>query len=271
MLTVHTYIPTKLSFFIKSFWCIKIGDVTGTYYNENILPDGHHEIIFHLSDNNAQRGFGDTIWVKEPDSFFAGQTLTSYSLKLKYNAVLYGIRFHPHTLTFLFGFPVDIMTDNMLPLQEIAAARVLKSCISENHEQTFRNFEAALLQMCKRADLSDSKFQLLNYSVEEILRNRGDIKIDKLVKTTGISQKHFDTIFKQSVGITPKQFCNIIKLNYFISYRKNHPNKTLTECCYEANFYDQSHLIKLFHKVINQPPKEFFNSPNLINKYFSEL
>ncbi|THU32534.1 AraC family transcriptional regulator [Niastella caeni] len=271
MVTLETYIPASLSQIVKSFWCIKVAGLTDESYTENILPDGHHEIIFHLAVDNAKRGNSTTGWIKEPDSFFAGQTLTSYSLELKNNSVLYGIRFYPHTLSFLFDFPADIITNNILPLQEISAAKELRHCISEDAQDTFTNFEKALLQQYKRTDLSANKFQYINYSVGQILKNKGDIIIDPLIKSTGVSPRYFDTIFKQAVGINPKPFCNIIKLNHFISYRKNHPHRNLTECCYEANFFDQSHLIKLFQKVANQSPRKYFNDSNHINNYFSEL
>lgn len=271
MITLETYIPASLAKMVKSFWCIKVDALPEECYTENIIPDGHHEIIFHLSAHNAKRGNSGIGWVKEPDAFFAGQTLHSYSLELKNNSVLYGIRFYPHTLSVLFGLPADIITDNILPLEEVQDATNLKNCISEDPDKTFRNFEAELLQICHQADLSANRFQYINYSVEEILRSKGDITIDRLIRSTGVSPRYFDTIFRQSVGINPKPFCNIIKLNHFLSYRKNHPQKNLTECCYEANFFDQSHLIKLFQRVANQSPRKYFNDTNLINNYFSEL
>jgi AraC-like DNA-binding protein len=271
MVTLETYIPAGLSQMVKSFWCIKVDVLQEGCYTENILPDGHHEIIFHLAAGNAKRGNGATGWINEPIAFFAGQTLQKYSLELKSNSVLYGIRFYPHTLSFLFDLPADLITNNILPLPDIRNAGSLQNCLSENTGETFRNFEAALLQICKRADLSTNKFQYINYAVGEILKSKGDITIDRLIKSTGVSQRYFDTIFKQSVGISPKPFCNIIKLNHFISYRKNHPHKNLTECCYEANFFDQSHLIKFFQKVANQSPTKYFNDTNHINNYFSEL
>jgi AraC-like DNA-binding protein len=271
MVTLETCIPASLSLMIKSFWCIKVTGLTEGCYRENIIPDGHHEIIFHLAAGNAQRADNATGWVKEPEAFFAGQTLNSYSLELKNNSVLYGIRFYPHTLSFLFGLPADVLTNIIMPLQEVPEAITLRDCLSEDPDETFRNFETALRKICNRADLSANKFQYINYSIGAILESKGDITVDQLIRSTGVSPKYFDTIFRQSVGINPKPFCNIIKLNHFISYRKNHPDKNLTDCCYEANFFDQSHLIKLFQKVASQSPRKYFTGTNLINNYFSEL
>jgi AraC-like DNA-binding protein len=256
---------------VKSFWQLNVYGLSGTSYRENILPDGHHEIIFHVNNNNAKRTSESEDWMKEPEAFFAGQTLQSYSLELANESLLYGIRFYPHTLHLLFGFPADLLTNNMLPLRDIPAGRVLLNCITGNFEATCKNLEAALLQLCKKADLSQNKFQYIDYAVREIIRTKGDITVGDLLKGTGISQRYFDTLFRESVGINPKPFCNIVKLNSFISYKNSNPDKRLIECCYESNFFDQSHLIKLFKSVTGNSPKVYFRNSNHINDYFTSL
>lgn len=46
MIDIETYKPEKLSTLIKSFWCLKISDNFSNPYIEEIIPDGHHELIF---------------------------------------------------------------------------------------------------------------------------------------------------------------------------------------------------------------------------------
>ena len=271
VLSLETYIPVPLSQIVKSFWCLKVTGFTGSPYTEDILPDGHHEIIFHLSGDNAIRSNNSTGRIKEPGAFFAGQTLQSYSLELKNNSLLYGIRFYPHTVHFLFGFPAHIITNNMLPLHEIPKARMLANCISDDTAITFKNLEKALLQLEQEVTVSTNKFQYARHAVEEIIKNKGNTRIDRLIQQTGVSQRYFDTLFNESVGINPKAFCNIVQLNHFISYKNDHPHKSLTACCYEAGFFDQSHLVKLFRSVTGYSPKEYFKKPNHINNYFSVL
>jgi len=271
MITLRTYTPVVLSPIVKSIWQLKVYGLGDGVYREDILPDGHHEIIFHVTSKNAKRTTTHSSWIYEPDAFFAGQTLCSYSLELENNALLYGIRFHPHTLHLLFGFPADLVTNNLLSLCDIPAAGILKDCISEDFDETCSNLEKALLQLCKGVYLGDNKFQYIDYAVQEIIKHKGDVSISHLLKGAGISQRYFDTLFKQSVGINPKPFCNIVKLNHFISYKNTHPHKKLIECCYESNFFDQSHLIKLFKTVTHLSPKEYFRNYNHINDYFAAL
>jgi methylphosphotriester-DNA--protein-cysteine methyltransferase len=147
----------------------------------------------------------------------------------------------------------------------------LQDSITEDLQQTFANLENGLMTLLKQADYLSGKSTCIQHAVQEIIKNNGDVKIENLVKDSGFSLKYFGILFKQQVGITPKSFSNIIRLNYFINYKNIHPSKSLTECAYEANFFDQSHLIRIFKEITGKSPKEHFNSTNHINNYFSDL
>ncbi len=54
MISVETYVPEGLSPFIKSFWRLQVAATMPGPYEEDIIPDGHHEIIFHLDTKANQ-------------------------------------------------------------------------------------------------------------------------------------------------------------------------------------------------------------------------
>jgi AraC-like DNA-binding protein len=268
MISLQQYHPVSLAPIVKSFWCLRL---MANSYHEDIIPDGHHEIIFHFNENCAKRGTGGNTWIKEPAAFFAGQTSRSYSLELSNECLIFGIRFYPHTLHTLFSFPANESTDKLLPVEDIREAKDLIDCLSKNIRRTFHRFEELLLQKAANLDLFSNHYRYIDHSVNEIIRKKGDIKIDSLIKQSGVSAKYYDTQFNRFVGITPKAFCNIVRLNHFISYRNNFPEKRLTECAYEAGFFDQSHLIRLFRSVTGQTPSAWFHQSNFINNQFIEL
>jgi AraC-like DNA-binding protein len=271
MISLQQYHPVSLAPIVKSFWCLQFTGNEKGVYHENIIPDGHHEIIFHYNDNCAKRSTAGNSWIIEPTAFFAGQTSQSYSLELNNECLIYGIRFYPHTLHALFAFPANHTTDKLLCIEEIKKSKSLINCLSADVQQTFHRFEKLLLKMAGNVDLSSNRFRYIDYSINEIIKKKGNIKIDSLIKQAGVSAKYYDTLFNRFVGITPKSFCNIIKLNHFISYRNNFPEKSLTGCAYEAGFFDQSHLIRLFRSVTGQAPSAWFHQSNFINNHFIEL
>ncbi|GAA0526536.1 AraC family transcriptional regulator [Chitinophaga japonensis] len=270
MIAVQTYVPEKLHPFVKSFWRLEVNAAPGQPYEEDIIPDGHHEIIFHLQARSGSRKTEHQYWAPEPEAFFAGQTLRSYSLQLSPGAVLYGIRFYPHTLALLFDFPATTITDHLLPLADIPAADRLRSCITEHAPSTFSRLENMLYARIAALQPPDS-FRYVHASVAAILQQKGHVKVDALVRAAGISGRHLDNSFKKFAGITPKTLCNIVKLNHFIHHKKQHAFKSLTACTYEAEFYDQSHLIKLFRAFTGKSPGTFFSDAHYISGHFTAM
>jgi AraC-like DNA-binding protein len=208
-------------------------------------------------------------WACEPTAFFAGQTLECYRLRLMPGTIIYGIRFYPHTLALLFGFPADRITGRLCPLDEPQADELYR-CIDPDPALTFTRWEKWLLARIAALQVS-AGFQYAAASVGAILQQKGHVRISKLMRLTGVSAKHLDSSFDRYVGIAPKTLANIIKLNYFLQYRNDHPGKSLTECTYAANFYDQSHLIKLFRSFTGKAPTAWFREQNIISDRFAAL
>ena len=270
-ISIQTYFPKRLNRIVKSFWFLKVSDSHESFYEEEIIPDGHHEIIFHINNLPAIRKIEDGDWFDEPQSFLASQNLKTYALRLLPGARLFGIRFYPHTLFTFLNFPLENLTDRILSLSDVADASGFWDCITDDPQTTFSNFEKLLAEKMKPLLSHSGSFDYVDACVSEIFRSKGGVRIEKLMARTGVSGKYLDDIFKRQVGLTPKTLCRIIKLNNFIAYRKDNPDKNLTECCYESDYYDQSHLIKSFRKFTNQTPKTFFSESRFINEFFTNL
>ena len=270
-ISIKTYVPQRLNRIIKSFWFLEVTNSHESFYEEEIIPDGHHEIIFHINNLPARRKPENGDWIIEPKAFLACQNLKSYALRLLPKAKLFGIRFYPHTLFNFLNFPLENLTDEILSLSDIINADSFWHCITDDPNTTFSNFEKLLTEKLKASALSSGRYDYVDACVSEIFRSKGDVKIENLIAKTGVSGKYLNNIFKRQVGLTPKTLCRIIKLNNFIAYRKNNPERNLTECCYETDYYDQSHLIKAFRKFTNHSPKTFFSDSRYINEFFTNL
>jgi AraC-like DNA-binding protein len=269
MISLQTYIPERIGHIVKSFWFLEVSP-SHPVYEEEIIPDGHHELIFHLKPGGAKRRSANE-WIEEPASFVAAQTLQCYALQLSPGSRLFGIRFYPHTLFPLLGIPMAALTDRISALNDVMDDRSFRNALSDDPQVTFANFERLLLEKIKHAVEPYGGYRYVHGAVSEIIRHRGDVTVDHLVATTGISVKHLNTLFQRYVGLNPKTVCGILKINHFISYRYAHPGKNFTTCCYDTGYYDQSHLIKSFQRFTNRSPRQYFSESGFINERFTQL
>lgn len=267
MIDIETYKPEKLSTLIKSFWCLKISDNFSNPYIEEIIPDGHHELIFSFGSAGFRKRIGESTWQKDPSIYFAGQNKKSYIQHLKPGSIIYAVRFHPHTLALFYNFPAFHSTDNLISFSDVVSNDILTGCITESPATTFANLEKEFLKKASKLTFS-IEYQYVDSVVKKIMSHHGDLKISSLERVTGVSTRYLEKLFQQYIGVSPKKFCNLMRYIHFVTFRKNNESMSLTQCAYETGFNDQSQLIYLSQLITGSSPKTYFTKPNHINDHF---
>ncbi|PXY43939.1 helix-turn-helix domain-containing protein [Flavobacterium hydrophilum] len=102
-------------------------------------------------------------------------------------------------------------------------------------------------------DLETDK--LIVEAVKLIYQSNGTIRIKELSDKLFISQSPFEKRFRKVVGTTAKKFASIVRFNTVLDNLNK--TKTLTEICYENNFFDQAHFIKDFKQFTGDTPENF--------------
>jgi AraC-like DNA-binding protein len=97
--------------------------------------------------------------------------------------------------------------------------------------------------------------KLIVEAVKLIYQSKGTIRIKELNEKLFISQSPFEKRFRKVVGTTAKKFASIVRFNTVIDNLNE--TKTLTEICYENNFFDQAHFIKDFKQFTGDTPENF--------------
>ena len=83
------------------------------------------------------------------------------------------------------------------------------------------------------------------------------IEIQKIAQELRFGVKHLIATFKDVVGITPRQYLQLIQINQALYMMKQFPHRKLTEIALENGFYDQSHFIRTFKKNTGFSPRYF--------------
>jgi AraC-like DNA-binding protein len=270
MISFEQYVPTKVAQWVKSIWYMEVGDAL-PLYEEEIIPDGHHELILYLNGRGRRRQVAGGAWVDQPGVFIASQTLQSYRLRMPAGAKLYGVRFYPHSFYALVGVPLHLLAPGVPPVEDLLTGHGLDACIDEDRAGSFRRLEARLVALLAGRTIDSPGYAYVDYSVRQLAATHGTVSIGRLVEKSGVTPKHYDELFKKYVGIPPKCLSSILQFNRFIDYRTRFPEKTLTECGYEAGYYDQSHLIKTFSQWVGATPGQYFAARSVISDLFAGL
>lgn len=106
------------------------------------------------------------------------------------------------------------------------------------------------------AQLRDIKTdKLIVEAIKLIYQSKGTIRVKELNEKLFISQSPFEKRFRKVVGTTAKKFASIVRFNSVLDNMNG--TKSLTEMCYENNFFDQAHFIKDFQQFTGDTPENF--------------
>ncbi|HUZ61681.1 MAG TPA: helix-turn-helix domain-containing protein [Hanamia sp.] len=189
----------------------------------------------------------------------AGITGISDSFKIFKNSINTGtilVYFTEVGLTCFTSTPANELFNQSISLENIFDKHKVseteeKLAFAKTDKQRIHIVEYFLLSQLK--DIQKDK--LIIEAVQLIYQSKGTIQIKELNKKLFISQSPFEKRFRKLVGTSPKKFASIVRFNSVLDNLKN--TKSLTEICYENNFFDQAHFIKNFKQFTGDTPENF--------------
>lgn len=147
-------------------------------------------------------------------------------------------------------FNLSISLDNIFEASKVNEVKE-KLAIASTDKQRVKVVEKFLLSQLK--DIETDK--LIVEAVKLIYQSKGTIRIKELNEKLYISQSPFEKRFRKVVGTTAKKFTSIVRFNSVLDTMTK--TKSLTEICYENNFFDQAHFINDFKQFTGDTPDNF--------------
>ena len=126
-----------------------------------------------------------------------------------------------------------------------------KLAIATTDKQRIKIVEQFLLTQFKNIQTD----KLIVEAVKLIYQSKGTMRVKELNEKLLISQSPFEKRFRKLVGTTAKKFASIVRFHSVLDHMNE--TKSLTEICYENNFFDQAHFIKDFKQFTGDTPENY--------------
>lgn len=111
--------------------------------------------------------------------------------------------------------------------------------------------------LCKKLESNAPGLYYLNRAAEMIRRRKGLISIDELAAKAYISPRQLEREFKQKIGMPPKQYMRLARLNEANRLLEEHDQPELAAIAYESGYADQAHFIRDFRHFTGEKPTAF--------------
>lgn len=224
------------------------------------ITEGSTEMLFNLADPCI---FSNPLRKKEVplDIHLCGQFIEHHTVKLKGNTHVLCVEFKSGGIYSIFGIPqVEFQS------KQIALRDIYPSLYAEVTGQLFEaendaiRVEIVEKLLVKQLNKQKRIFLSLSGSLEYWQNYPGKIDIKNIISHYNVSLRTLDRKFNTEVGITPKQYLDILKLNSIHQYIQHVRTIEWTNMAYLFGFTDQAHLIHYFKRTTGLAPEGFLKS-----------
>lgn len=246
--------------YVACFWEGNFNLNRSPLLTQKVVPNGFVEIIIHVTTVRCSL-FKAHDWSMSPDYTIIGLHTEPYLVKFSDYVQVFGIRLKPEGILNLFGIPSTSFNATYENMENVLGTEFryfcYRLCDAHNSKERIASASNYLLQSLKRKAID------LNYihRAAEIIRNRkGSIVMDELSDEVCISRRQLEREFSNKLGITPKQYMRLSRVNEVHRQLVIKNELNLLDVSYFCGYADQAHFIREFKSFTGHSPTIFIKN-----------
>ena len=233
--------PAPLQAHVRCIWRLR-GDRPVVAAAEPIIPDGCVEIVLNVGDAFT-RHMPNGASHRQPSRLVAGQITRAVAIEPTGRIDLWGIRFHPWSAPAFLGISGRELNNEFLSLHEANGSLERDLSHLGELQGDAAQFRAIIGALTRRCGSVAPMAGLLPSLVTASETSREPMTVRGLARRMGLSARRVQAIFRDGVGLAPKQLMRIARFQRALSLARTESDISWTTIALRAGYYDQAHLI----------------------------
>jgi AraC-like DNA-binding protein len=102
----------------------------------------------------------------------------------------------------------------------------------------------------------------------KMLDSHGAMSIADASRLSGLGQRQFQRCFVEQLGVPPKVYARVARLNFVLQRKTLNPSLDWTSIASEAGYCDYKHLARDFKGIVGTTPTAYLSSPRRLDDGF---
>ncbi len=203
-----------------------------------IIPDGCISMVF-FGTNEEMRGR------------VCGTIDEIKKIVLRPEELMLMIRFHPSAAPGILRDSANTLTNKEFDIKDYmkSGGQILSAASRDLPLQEKAMLLSKLIRIRMKED--DSGY-LIRYCTERIYERHGNIRVSELGTETGYSERYLGKVFEKYVGISPKIYCEIIRLQNSLKKLIDDTNREpLINLALDSGFFDHAHMNRCYKRFLH--------------------
>jgi methylphosphotriester-DNA--protein-cysteine methyltransferase len=230
------------------------------------IPEGQNLLIFNfgtpidLLDTPEKSSFLNSPF------FVIPAVATSRLFNQKGKVELFGISFIADGLFNLIQQPISKLQNSFPANLKGKCEEMYAQMEQMNFSDRSKLVESFLIGHIKQKNKNPS----FSNAYKIIKETKGCIKVSDLAKKVCVSERQLQRLFKTRLGISPKDYCKVVRVNSYIDFISNRDKLVdWMELVVEFDYHDQPHLINEVKAISKLSPQKLLSYRDTLYDYYA--
>lgn len=243
--------------FIECFWGVR---GVAHYHIESILPNGAIELMVNFGPRQNVVAYGERDVADEfRNAWIAGIQDHRLVHASPEGANHVAARFRAGGAHAFFDLPMDELAGRVVELEDAIGARAAEELSARLREVDGDEARCRALEqwLVSRRRAVHPYFATVRRAVDLLRAGAYGTPVGELCARLGLSNRHLARQFRRTVGLAPKTYARIGRLQRVIGACRGDASPRWARLAAEHGFADQSHLIREFRRLALVTPEQF--------------
>lgn len=257
--------------YIQKFWILDNLGNPLTIPAGYALPNGCCTIVF-ITGNGVLLNLAGRAIELPAGVYLSGQITKRTSISLKPHSKAIMAQVKPWLPPIMTDMSMHELVDNIVGLDAINPFQ--NQLLTDIELADERSVILALYKVLDAFMHVDVDAYFIQWAYKRLSEGTSQVNIADIASASGYSQRRVEQKFKTLIGLTPKEIQSILQLRKLIDDLSNPIyNRQLGALALQHGYYDQSHFIRSYQRIIAEAPSQFNVNEYLlpINGHFDFL
>lgn len=211
-----------------------------------VTPDANADLLIEVSDTHCR-------------AMLYGPVTRTLEVRTRADCGYAVVHFHPGAMPRLVdASPVELV-DSAVELRRLAGLPV--DALGERLVQADSEVErlASLFQSFER--LRWPPRDTFDRALSHLLKREATPRVAELAEALNLSPRTLERAFRERVGLPPRTFHRILRLQSALSTLRSAPGRSLAEVAFATGYADHAHLTREFRALTGRTPSDFRAAP----------
>ncbi len=218
-------------------------------------PTPQNSLFLYLRDPISAQLDPTQDFKPQPRAVIVGPQTNPVYLLLNQEHLAIRIGFHPSGLYRLLGIPLHELVDKSFDATDFFGRPLTLLVDQLQHCNGFDEMVYLVERFLLEQLAHQKAFVPFDQAIQVLLQSGGNCSIDQIASLACLSNRQFERVCKERIGISPKYFARLIRFSRAYRMHEEQPHYTWTSIAHSVGYFDQMHLIRDFREFTHQSPR----------------